>query len=66
MEGPRYGFFKDIAYQVGVEFCETCKVEWCDEYAKPKKKCPHLSKWKAIYNDLDQVISRASEIKEAV
>lgn len=66
MEGPGYRFFRDIAYQVACEFCETCKVEWCDEYAKPKKKCPHLSKWKAIYDDLDQVISRATEIKEAV
>jgi len=66
MVGPRYRFFKDIAYLVACEFCETCKVEWCDEYGKPKKKCPHPSKWKAIYDDLDQVISRASEIKEAV
>ena len=66
MEGPRYGFFKDIAYQVGVEFCETCKVEWCEEYAKPKKRCPHIDKWTAIYDDLDQLISRVSEIKEAV
>ncbi len=66
MEGPRYEFFRDIAYLVACEFCDLCKVEWCEEYANPKKKCPHLSKWKAIYDDLDQVISRVSEIKEAV
>ena len=65
MEGPGYRFFRDIAYQVACEFCDLCKVEWCDMYARPGKKCPYYATWESIYNDLDQVISRV-EIKEAV
>lgn len=64
-EGPRYRYFKKIADLCMTEFCDGCDVHTCEAGGFPDmEECPFRSEWQSIYNDLDQLVSRAGSEKK--
>lgn len=66
MTGPDYAFFDKIREAVADRFCAGCGC-YCAIFGCPadRDNCPFHDKWVAIYNDLDQLIARVTEWKEA-
>ena len=60
MSGPGFRTLCDMALVLETEFCRACELKRCLAESPADPECLFASEWASIYDDLDQLLSRAS------